>query len=300
MKRIFLILLFLIFSVPLMAQSIWWVDTTATGAEKKVYLGNFDTELTSGGLRFAKLPVKLDGSVSAYLSLKNSSSVPLDSVGSFTGTAESTKGYSSLTITVRADSSGSYVVLFSDSLNMTNVLRRYTISYTADDSLHTKYIPIIAPYYQVIYTTTALDTSNFALVTLMHLDRVSDMTTAGSLYVEVSGSALPTGAATEASLLVIRGYAHPASKYLIVSGSVDTTDVDTVSFTSTVWTKFKLEALDSTIELSFDGFVTALDVTTPTPFELLDKISAVTFPKIYVRKKLNVGTATYKITWWGY
>jgi hypothetical protein len=55
------IILFLLLSISLTAQSLWWVDTTATGEEKTVYLGNFDSEIISGGMRFRGLPVRILG-----------------------------------------------------------------------------------------------------------------------------------------------------------------------------------------------------------------------------------------------
>lgn len=55
MKKLFVLILFL--SIQSFGQSIWWVDTTSAGVEKKVNLGNFSTEVTSGGLAFARMPV---------------------------------------------------------------------------------------------------------------------------------------------------------------------------------------------------------------------------------------------------
>ncbi|MFH2030833.1 MAG: hypothetical protein ABIJ40_09510, partial [Bacteroidota bacterium] len=101
----------------------------------------------------------------------------------------------------------------------------------------------------------------------------------------------------EANQLVLLGYQHPATIYTITSGSVDTTDVDTVTFASTVWSKFKVEKLDSTIQFSLNG--TDYESVT-TSYEALDKLSVVSFPKIYIKKLLAVGTATYRITRWGY
>lgn len=52
----------LFFSMPLFAQQLWWVDTTAAGEERKIYLGNY--EKLTGGLYHAPLPVKGDMTVS--------------------------------------------------------------------------------------------------------------------------------------------------------------------------------------------------------------------------------------------
>jgi len=250
------------------------------------------------------------------ISTKNSSTTALDSAGVFTGTVDEAVGYNYLTIIAKSDkASASSGIKIQFGRSSGTYEHNYFFSYTAGDTLTNKItLPIAGRFFRVVYTNTTSAQTTFSLTTYKHKEIQLPIDATGSVKVAVTSSALPTGAATsakqdsgevtlnniEGSLLILRGYEHPATKYLIVSGSVDTTDVDTVSFTSTVWTKFKLEALDSTIELSFDGFVTALDVTTLTPFELLDKISAVTFPEIYVRKKLNVGTATYKITWYGY
>ena len=67
MKKIILILLFSFLSIPLFAQSIWWVDTTSAGVERKVYLGDYDSVRTSGGLNFGRLPIKatISGTISA-------------------------------------------------------------------------------------------------------------------------------------------------------------------------------------------------------------------------------------------
>lgn len=67
MKKLILFLIFICFSVPIFGQSIWWVDTTATGEERKIYLGDYDSIRTNGGINFGRLPVKatISGAVSA-------------------------------------------------------------------------------------------------------------------------------------------------------------------------------------------------------------------------------------------
>ena len=97
MKKIILILLFSFLSIPLFAQSIWWVDTTSAGVERKVYLGDYDSVRTSGGLNFGRLPVK--ATISGAVSVGNIDSLVTEittlniSVDSLKADLATTKGY---------------------------------------------------------------------------------------------------------------------------------------------------------------------------------------------------------------
>lgn len=60
MKKI-LFILFICFAVKLSAQNIWFIDTTAAGVEKRVYLGTMDQ--LRNGTWFAPMPVQIKSSV---------------------------------------------------------------------------------------------------------------------------------------------------------------------------------------------------------------------------------------------
>ena len=84
MKKI-LIIFFLIFAVKLSAQSLWWVDTTSTGIEKKVWLSGIDGLSKDGKLNYSPLPVKgtftINYSVSTNIkTLVDTSSAGIDSL----------------------------------------------------------------------------------------------------------------------------------------------------------------------------------------------------------------------------
>lgn len=72
MKKLFITLIFLSFSMPLFAQQLWWVDTTSTGNPgKKIYLGEWIG--TKSNLNYSPLPIKGIGAFAI-------SSVGIDSI----------------------------------------------------------------------------------------------------------------------------------------------------------------------------------------------------------------------------
>lgn len=142
--------------------------------------------------------------VQSSISRWNSTAQELDSAGVYTGTAEVVTPYISISVTIRADSSGSYFVLFGNSSTLTNATayKIYTMTYTAGDTAHTKTFPVVAPYFKIVYTTTATDTSNFYLATMLHRGEVVPQTINARVDVDVSSSALPSGAATAANQVI--------------------------------------------------------------------------------------------------
>lgn len=97
---------------------------------------------------------------------------------------------------------------------------------------------------------------------------------------------------------------NPANLYGGGIGSTDTSDVDTLSFiqdstSATVYANIKITAIDSVLEVSFDNFTTSISVYKDDPLEIKN-LSAVTFPKVFIRKKVATGTVNYRYYWYGY
>ncbi|MFA4916914.1 MAG: hypothetical protein WC560_09620 [Syntrophales bacterium] len=57
-KKKILVLTFFMLSLPMFAQQLWYIDTTATGIEKRVFVGNFQNGYNSGGINMGKLPIQ--------------------------------------------------------------------------------------------------------------------------------------------------------------------------------------------------------------------------------------------------
>lgn len=104
----------------------------------------------------------------------------------------------------------------------------------------------------------------------------------------------------EASLLILRGYTHP---YTLAgaSQSTVTTEVDTITFTSTtVKVKWTVFAIDDTLEIALDGSFAGAVPLYPYISYTFDNVSATSFPKGYIRRKGGAGTASYASNWQGY
>lgn len=124
------------------------------------------------------------------MSSKNSTSTTLDSNATFTGTAELLRGYNSLSVTVRSDSSGSYKILFGKTSTITtaNAIKTYSFTYTGGDTLHTKTVGVDAPYFKVVYTSSADTQHTFLLATMLNKADVLPRTTTGKVDVSDSGA----------------------------------------------------------------------------------------------------------------
>lgn len=233
----------------------------------------------------------------------NSTAQELDSAGVYTGTAEVVTPYISISVTIRADSSGSYLVLFGNGSTLTNATayKIYSMSYTAGDTTHTKTFPVVAPYFKIIYTTTAKDTSNLYLVTMLHRDGVVPQTADGKLDVSIPSLPLPSGAATSSKqdstitllnsqllkLLNISGNSDlliPSTSIKTVS-SPATTSTDSVvfGFTSRRITIINDGVATDTLEISNSNLFPSTSTYIRTGGEAMSKNIAL--QKIYIRKK---------------
>ncbi|MCL4419867.1 hypothetical protein M1146_07305 [Patescibacteria group bacterium] len=136
------------------------------------------------------------------MSSKNTTTTLLGSAGTFTGTAELLRGYNSISITIRADQNGTYKVLFGNTSTITtaNAVKTYSFSYTANDTLHTKSIPVDAPYFKVVFTNSgAVAQTKFYLIIMLNRGHTLPVTELGKVDVSISNSALPSGASTSAN-----------------------------------------------------------------------------------------------------
>lgn len=104
---------------------------------------------------------------------------------------------------------------------------------------------------------------------------------------------------TESSLLVLLGYQHPST---ISTGTLTTvsTEVDTTTFTSTVWQTFGAFAVDDTLEISLSGSFADSKIVYPYTAYTFEKFSPTTFSKGYIRRYGGAGTVSYIPTIKGY
>jgi len=130
----------------------------------------------------------------------NSSTTALDTSAVFTGTAKDVSPYNSVSVSLWSDNAITLSVEFGDLVAGSFVARKYFIySYSANDSTFTKSMPVVAPYFRVVATNGAVDSADvFNLVTQLHKGTNLPTTANGRVDVDVSSSALPTGAATSA------------------------------------------------------------------------------------------------------
>jgi hypothetical protein len=154
------------------------------------------------------------------MSEKNSTTTTLDSAGVFTGTTELLRGYNFLSVTIRSDSSGTYKIMFGKTSTITtaNAVKTYSFSYTANDTLHTKTVGVDAPYFKVVYTSSADTQHTFNLVTMLNAADVLPRTVTGKL--DVNGTVIVTGGATEASLALLTPSTNSYSVWFSTAGTV--------------------------------------------------------------------------------
>ncbi|MFA5772880.1 MAG: hypothetical protein WC974_09145 [Thermoplasmata archaeon] len=266
------------------------------------------------------------------MSSKNTTTTVLDSAGAYTGTAELLRGYNSLSVTIRADQSGTYKILFGNTSTITtaNAVKTYSFSYTANDTLHTKTVGVDAPYVKVVFTSSGVVAqTKFYLITMLNKADVLPRTTDGKLDVTVAGLtltqaqmdslqkavqqgtwninnvsgtiSLPTGASTSANQTTLLGYLHPATISLSVPAGTVSTEVDTTTITATTWFTFSVFAVDDTLQIALKGDFS--DAITVYPFSVGNFINQdpVTFPKAYIRRNTGgAGTVTYQSKVSGY
>lgn len=210
----------------------------------------------------------------SVMSSKNSTSTTLDSNATFTGTTELLRGYNSISITVRSDSSGTYKVLFGKTspITVANAIKTYSFSYTAGDTNHTKYLAVDAPYFKVVYTSSADTQHVFLLATMLHRASVAPVTSSGAL--DVIGS-------------------MPAIWNVGNNTQTVSTEIDSFTISATRWYNASVFSVNDTIEVALSSSFANPQVLYPyTSTVELDNLSPILFPKIYIRRK-GVGTATY-------
>lgn len=252
---------------------------------------------------FVLLALPLSAQVQSSVSRFNSTAQELDSAGVYTGTAEVVTGFTSISVTIRADSSGSYLVLFGNGSTLTNATayKIYSMNYIAGDTAHTRTFPVVAPYFKIIYTTTATDTSNLYIVTMLHRDGVAPQTTDAKLDVSVSTLPLPSGAATsdkqDSTITLLNSQLlkllniSANSDLLIPSTSIKTvfrpatTSTDSVvfGFTSRRITIINDGVATDTLEISNSNLFPSTSTYIRTGGEAMSKNIAL--QKIYIRKK---------------
>jgi hypothetical protein len=127
------------------------------------------------------------------LSIRNSTHTALDAAGVFTGGADEVVDYSTAVISVFSDQDGSFTVEGSlDSENWDSLHASETYTAGAQASEYTISIP--SRYFRIVYTNGGVAQTVFRLA-CKFIKAPGDVT--------VAASALPAGAATEATLLAI-------------------------------------------------------------------------------------------------
>jgi len=220
------------------------------------------------------------------MSSKNTSTTVLDSVATFTGTAELLRGYNSVSVTVRADQSGTYKILFGNTSTITtaNAVKTYSFSYTANDTLHTKSVPADAPYMKVVFTNSGDTQTKFYLITMLNKGQTIAIDEFGSPLVSISRVST-TGYGT-----------HFFGKQDTV---ITTTDTTTVPFI--LWCEGEIKANDS-CEVSIDGaFTTGYTfIITETTAVTIPKWAILSSNKLYIRRYGGAGTVTFYLRLFGY
>jgi len=208
------------------------------------------------------------------LSLKNSTTALLDSAGVFTGTAEPISGYNSINITIRADQSATFKVLFGNTSTITTAtaVKTYSFSYTANDTVYTKVVSVDAPYFKIIYTNGAVAQTKFYLMTM--------------LSKEVS---LPLDAFGTPKMII----EEFATKFI---GETDTltTRTDTVTVSGSYWAQGEIKADDS-IQVAINGSFTTgqILIITETTSVKIPMWDLTTSNKIYIKRYGTAGTPRY-------
>ena len=237
-------------------------------------------------------------------STKNSTTTTLDSNATFTGATELSRGYNSVSVTVRSDSSGTYKILFGNTSTFTvaNAVKTYLFSYTLGDTLtNTKTVPVDAPYFRVVYTSSADTQHTFILTTMLNKGHVLPITSAGKLDVNSS----ITGTVTVAADAVTFGVPKTTLEYIASAtayptelfGGTDTvtTRIDTTTFAGhDSYVEGYIQADDS-IEVSINPAFTSgktwpITVTTPVPIKWAINQQ---WTSLYIRRYGSAGTPRF-------
>ncbi len=227
----------------------------------------------------------------------NTTTTVLNSAGVFTGTAEILRGYNSVSVTIRADQSGTYKLLFGNTSTITTAtaVKTYSFNYTANDTLHTKSVPVGAPYFKIVFTSSGVVAqTKFYLITMLNKGYALPITSTGKLDIDGTVTATVSGVSTETTLALLKNELAPATKFYgkidTVSVSVDTTTV------SGTWAEGEIIASDS-CEVSIVGAFTTGQtfIITETTAVKIPKWSIATSSKLYIKRYGNVGTVTFRL-----
>lgn len=260
----------------------------------------------------------------------NSTTTLLDSAGTWTGNIEEIRAdYSWLIVTIRSDVGGTGKVQWTNSNSSPVVWKSTaTFTYSADDTVNNKYwFPITMNYYRVSYTNDTTDQTAFTLTSTLikgtnssidpitgspkvTISQYSSLDITSSIYVhdiEVTSSN-PFPVRDDSALVYlqpIRTISH-ASTLITGTVTIDSTETDSSyvindEFSSNGHYKVYVSVTD-TAEYSFTSDF-AFPVTVYTTAEIPNvtefTIDYAVLPKIYWRRKGNVGSPV--ITWnlWG-
>jgi hypothetical protein len=216
--------------------------------------------------------------VQAQVSVKdadNSTTTTLDSAATYTGSVRLVAGWNSISVTVLSDSAGTLQVQFGnkETNGSFTALKTYNESYGANELNFTKNYSIDAPYYRVLFTSSADTQHTFILTTMLHQNFV-----------------IPFEPITTISNAV-----SAATDYFGETDTV-TTRVDTFSIDVDYWVEGEIKADDS-IEVCIDGAFTAGKTF------IITETTAVTLPRwgdqsttaLYIRRYGGAGTPRYYI-----
>jgi hypothetical protein len=245
-------------------------------------------------------------------SLSNNRYTILGSSATFTGTWEDNHGLNSLTVVARSDKNSAasgWKVQFSQ--RGVTIDKEYQFSYTANDTLTNSHVvPMSGKYFRVIYTNTNSAQTSFTLTTYLTRTILLPITSDGKI--DVSSSI--TGNVTVAADPVTFGDPKTTSEFIASSvaastewyGKRDTTsstNVDTTLFTGhTGWAEAEVTT-DSTLEISKDGSFpsgnTLIIPATTIPIKI-PKWDLGHGNKLFIRRYLGGGTATFYLRAWTY
>ena len=214
----------------------------------------------------------------------NSTRTTLDSAATFTGTYKLVTGYSSISVNVLSDSSGTVEIQFGELISNTfTPVKYYFSSYLAGDSTFTRYYPIDAPYYRVKYTSLADTQHTFILTAMLNQESV----------VAVDFLGTPKTTVNNATTSISNS---------ITIGSGSTGSIDLSAHTKT-WCKVTISS-DSTLEYSFlSTFADATTITGGTSVTIPpyseNSIEPGILPTLYIRKSGTAAEVTLTYVLWG-
>ena len=262
-------------------------------------------KLIIGLILLFTINVSAQNSDANIMSRYNTTTTLLNSAGVFTGTAELLRGYNSISVTIRADQSGTYKVLFGNTSTITtiNAVKTYSFSYTANDTLHTKSVPVDAPYFKIVFTNSGVVAqTKFYLITMLNRGHVLPITNAGKL--DIDGTVIVGGITfTQAQIDSLQKVSEfpNGHTYADIRNSwdwarsfadyrdtvkVNSVAVDTTLIGGTEWAKITVRGTSATDSL-YVGFGTVAPtvwhkVIGTTPF-VTEKLNHTYFTKIFLK-----------------